>query len=59
VGFESIGSFSTLFKKAIGHAPNNYRQQEWQKNLRALEQPRSFIPHCFIETCTKSNSQED
>ena len=58
VGFESIGSFSTLFKKTIGHAPNNYRRQEWQKDLLAREQPRSFIPHCFIETCTKSNSQE-
>ena len=59
VGFESIGSFSTLFKRTIGHAPNNYRQQEWQKDVLAREQPRSFIPHCFIETCTKSNSQEE
>lgn len=59
VGFESIGSFSTLFKKTIGHAPNTYRQQEWQKDLQAREQPRAFIPNCFIETCAKSNSQEE
>jgi AraC-like DNA-binding protein len=58
VGFESIGSFSTLFKKTIGHAPNNYRQQEWQKNIQAREQPLAFIPHCFIETSRKSNSEE-
>lgn len=49
VGFESIGSFSTLFKKEIGHAPTHYRAQAWQKHRKTLEQPRSFIPHCFIE----------
>jgi AraC-like DNA-binding protein len=59
VGFESIGSFSSLFKKAVGHAPTSYRNQEWQKSRRAEEQPRSFIPHCFIETYMKSNIQEE
>lgn len=51
VGFESIGSFSVLFKKEIGYAPLYYRNQAWLKKQQALAQPRKFIPHCFIETC--------
>ena len=50
VGFESIGSFSMLFKKEIGFAPLYYRHQALLKKQQAQQQPRSFIPHCFIET---------
>lgn len=49
VGFESIGSFSTLFKKEIGFAPQYYRNLAWLKKQQAKEQPKKFIPHCFIE----------
>jgi AraC-like DNA-binding protein len=49
VGFESIGSFSTLFKKEIGYAPTYFRNMAWLKKQEALKQPRKFIPHCFIE----------
>ena len=31
VGFESIGSFSVLFKKEIGFAPQYYRNMAWLK----------------------------
>jgi AraC-like DNA-binding protein len=59
VGFESIGSFSTLFKKEIGQAPASYRSLALQKQEQARTQPRSFIPHCFIEVCSaKSKIQE-
>jgi len=51
VGFESIGSFSVLFKKEIGYAPQYYRNQAWLKKQQALAQPRKFIPHCFIDIC--------
>ena len=50
VGFESIGSFSTLFKKEIGFAPTYYRNMAWLKKQQAKEQPKEFIPHCFIES---------
>jgi AraC-like DNA-binding protein len=50
VGFESIGSFSTLFKKMNGYAPQYYRNLAYLKKKLAKEQPKKFIPHCFIET---------
>lgn len=50
VGFESLGSFSTLFKKEIGFAPTYYRNMAWLKKQQARAQPKRFIPHCFIES---------
>lgn len=49
IGFESVGSFSVLFKKEIGFAPQYYRNQAYKKKLEQLAQPRVAIPHCFIE----------
>ena len=50
VGFESLGSFSTLFKKEIGFAPTYYRNMAWLKKQQAKERPKRFIPHCFIDS---------
>ncbi len=50
VGFESIGSFSALFKKEIGFAPTYYRNMAWLKKQKQKLQPRVAIPHCFIES---------
>ena len=49
VGFESIGSFSTLFKKEIGFAPTYFRNMAWLKKQEQAQQPRKAIPHCFIQ----------
>jgi AraC-like DNA-binding protein len=40
VGFESLGSFSSLFRKCVGDAPNNYRRRE----LESLQK----IPGCYL-----------
>jgi AraC-like DNA-binding protein len=60
VGFESIGSFSMLFKKEIGVAPGEYREASRLSRARAEEQPRRVIPFCFIAEITgeKSNNEE-
>jgi AraC-like DNA-binding protein len=50
VGFESIGSFSTLFKKEMGFPPQYYRNMAWLKQQQSKDQPKKFIPHCFLET---------
>lgn len=50
VGFESLGSFSILFKKEIGFAPTYFRNMAWLKKQQAKEQPKRFVPHCFVET---------
>lgn len=49
VGFESITSFTSLFKKEMGFPPTYYRNMAWLKKQASLQQPKRFIPHCFIE----------
>lgn len=49
VGFESIGSFSILFKKEIGFAPQYYRNMAYKRKMEQMAQPKKAIPHCFIE----------
>ena len=49
IGFESLGSFSSLFRKESGYSPQYYRNIAWLKKKLSKEQPGRFIPHCFIE----------
>lgn len=58
VGFESLASFSVLFKREIGFAPTYYRNMAWLKKQRAKEQPKRFIPHCFIERYSLDKKQD-
>ncbi|HKO61893.1 MAG TPA: AraC family transcriptional regulator [Pyrinomonadaceae bacterium] len=43
VGFQSLGSFSSLFHKQVGHAPITYREQ-----ARKTESARRQVPGCFL-----------
>jgi AraC-like DNA-binding protein len=49
VGFESIGSFSILFKKEIGYTPQYYRNMAWLKKQQSEQQPLTQIPRCFVD----------
>ena len=40
VGFESLGSFSALFRRCVGDAPINYREREMTS--------RRQVPGCFL-----------
>lgn len=43
VGFQSLGSFSSLFHKYVGHAPVTYRER-----ARKSESARRSVPGCFL-----------
>lgn len=43
VGFQSLGSFSSLFHKCVGHAPNTYREKS-----RQTQAAKRQIPGCFL-----------
>ena len=43
VGFQSLGSFSSLFQKYVGHAPVIYREKS-----RARELAKRKVPGCFL-----------
>lgn len=44
VGFESLGSFSTLFHKVVGWSPSIYRARAWE----IRKNPLKFIPSCYV-----------
>lgn len=47
VGFDSITSFTGLFKKYEGQTPSAYQQWYRQRQEQIKTQPLGFIPHCF------------
>lgn len=47
VGFESPGSFSSLFKKLTGLSPLAYMQHQQQRRSAMRHLPLNFIPGCF------------
>ncbi|ANE50378.1 helix-turn-helix transcriptional regulator [Flavisolibacter tropicus] len=47
VGFDSLTSFTGLFKKQVGQTPSAYQQWYHQRQAQIKTQPLGFIPHCF------------
>lgn len=47
VGFESITSFSGLFKRVVGISPSAFLLQEQLRKQQIAAKPLSYIPGCF------------
>jgi AraC-like DNA-binding protein len=61
VGFDSISSFTGLFKRVVGQTPSAYLQECIGKQLEIKTTPLKHIPNCFAEMngwTQKSNFQE-
>ncbi len=49
VGFESISSFTELFKKLIKLTPSSYQIQQHTIKAEIAKTPLKYIPNCFAE----------
>jgi AraC-like DNA-binding protein len=49
VGFESVPSFITLFKKREQVTPYEYLKKHERREKKKIETPLSFVPNCFAE----------
>ena len=61
VGFESLSSFSGLFKRIVGTSPLSYLIQQQKIKAQILKAPLNFVPGCFAEKkgwTKKSNFEE-
>lgn len=61
VGFDSVTSFTSLFKQHIKQSPAAYQKQHQQRESLIKQVPLRFIPNCFAEQkgwTQKSNFEE-
>ena len=49
VGYDSISSFSGLFKRTVGSTPSVYQEQQTKKKAALKKAPLTFIPNCFAQ----------
>src|SRR5258706_4275848 len=49
VGFDSVSSFSGLFKKATGFTPSKFQKKQHLIKSEIKNAPMKFVPHCFAE----------
>jgi AraC-like DNA-binding protein len=61
VGFDSVSSFTGLFKRLNGITPSAYQQEQHKIKSEIKAAPLKFVPHCFAEHngwAKNSNIQE-
>ena len=49
VGFESLSSFSGLFKRTMGKTPSAYLEQQLQRLKNSQNAPEQYVPGCFAK----------
>jgi AraC-like DNA-binding protein len=49
VGFDSISSFTGLFKRRTGLTPAAYQREALERQAAIEAQPAAFVPNCFAE----------
>ncbi len=49
VGFDSISSFTGLFKRYTHQTPSQYQQRERIRRQEMSKTPLKFVPNCFVE----------
>jgi AraC-like DNA-binding protein len=61
VGFESLTSFTGLFKKLVGLTPSSYQLQQQKRREDIAASPLHFVPNCFAQThgWTKNSNFEE
>ena len=61
IGFESVSSFTGLFKRKVGMSPSEYQAHQHKLLADIAKMPLKFIPNCFAEKkgwSKNSNIQE-
>lgn len=61
VGFDSITSFTGLFKRTVGLPPFEYQQLQLKYQKDILKSPLRYIPNCFAKEqgWTKNSNIEE
>jgi AraC-like DNA-binding protein len=59
IGFESLGSFSILFKKHTDYSPFEYRLKLIARRRQADGTPEILIPSCFIYMHITGNQESN
>ena len=49
IGFESLSTFTALFRKHTGINPSDFQKQALKKRSIIEEQPLRYIPNCFAQ----------
>jgi AraC-like DNA-binding protein len=49
VGFDSVSSFTGLFRKYTNFSPSVYQRQYMERQAQIKADPLQFIPNCFAE----------
>lgn len=47
VGFDSLTSFSGLFKRIVGMSPSAYLEEQQEKKANISTRPLTFVPGCY------------